>query len=308
MNSSATSATSRSPVVVEVEALALSEDAVAHLEDLGVGVGALRRDTDQIGRADRAAGDPLALEKRADRLEAIAVQRGALVVALGGRLLHLALLLPLDLAVAAGEEVDDRLDVAAVLVAVDVADAGGPAALDEVVEAGIAGAPARLGPFAGAVLEQLAEQVEGLPHPLCAGERPEVGAARPVALPGEVDAREFLVEADPDVGVGLVVPQADVETGPVALDEALLGEQSLGLVRGDQELDPVNPAGHLGLAAGEVGSDPLADRAGLADVEDLPPRAVEDVDAGRIRQAAALLGDPLRPRALAVVFAHRVKG
>ena len=228
--------------------------------------------------------------------------------ALGGRLLHLALLLPLDLAVAAGEEVDDRLDVAAVLVAVDVADAGGPAALDEVVEAGIAGAPARLGPFACAVLEQLAEQVEGLPHPLCAGERPEVGAARPVALAGEVDAREFLVEADPDVGVGLVVPQADVETGPVALDEALLGEQRLGLVRGDQELDPVDPAGHLGLAAGEVGSDPLADRAGLADVEDLPPRAVEDVDAGRIRQAAALLGDPLRPRALAVVFAHRVKG
>ena len=65
-------------LVLEVEALALGEDPVADLEDLGVGVGALDRDPDQVGGADRAAGDPLALEQRADRLQAVAVQRGAL--------------------------------------------------------------------------------------------------------------------------------------------------------------------------------------------------------------------------------------
>ena len=62
-------------LVLEVEALALGEDPVADLEDLGVGVGALDRDPDQVGGADRAAGDPLALEQRADRLEAVAVDR-----------------------------------------------------------------------------------------------------------------------------------------------------------------------------------------------------------------------------------------
>ncbi len=64
--------------VVEVEALALGEDAVADLEDLGVGVGALDRDADQVGGADRAAGDALALEQRADRFQPVAVDRRAL--------------------------------------------------------------------------------------------------------------------------------------------------------------------------------------------------------------------------------------
>ena len=41
-------------LVLEVEALALGEDPVADLEDLGVGVGALDRDPDQVGGPDRA--------------------------------------------------------------------------------------------------------------------------------------------------------------------------------------------------------------------------------------------------------------
>ena len=93
----------------------------------------------------------------------------------------------------------------------DVADAGRPAALDVVVEAGAAGAPARLGALAGAELEQFAEQVERLAHPLGAREGAEVGAVGAVLLAGEVDPRVVLVEADRDVGVGLVVAQADVE-------------------------------------------------------------------------------------------------
>ena len=177
---------------------------------------------------------------------------------------------------------------------VDVADAGRPAALDEVVEAGAAGAAAGLSALAGAELEQLAEQVEGLAHPLGAGEGAEVGAVRPVLLAGEVDPREVLVEADADVGVGLVVAQADVEARPVALDEALLGEQRLGLGRGDEALDPVDARGEARLPAGEVRGDPLADRARLADVDDLALAVVEEVDAGRVGQLAALLGDAFR--------------
>ncbi len=240
MNSSATSASVAFALVLEVEALALGEDAVADLEDLGVGVGALDRDADQVGGPDRAAGDALALEQRADRFQAVAVERRALEF-LGLRGLgHLLFLLLFDLAVAAGEEVDDRVDVAAVLLLGDVADAGRPAALYVVVEAGAAGAAARLGALAGAELEQLAEQVEGLAQALGAGEGAEVGAVGAVFLAGEVDARVVLVEADGDVGVGLVVAQADVEARPVALDEALLGQQRLGLVGGDERVDAVD--------------------------------------------------------------------
>jgi len=82
----------------------------------------------------------------------------------------------------------------------------------------------------------------------------------------------------------------------VALDEALLGEQRLGLGRGDQALDPVNARGEPGVAAGEVRGDPLANRARLADVERLAVSGVEELDARRVGQLAALLRNPFRAR------------
>jgi hypothetical protein len=113
-----------------------------------------------------------------------------------------------------------------------------------------------------------------------------------VALAGEVDAGELLVEADPDVGVGLVVAQADVEPRPVALDELLLGEQRLGLVLGDEEVDLGDLGDHLGAPAGrlagEVPTHALANRARLADVEHLASLVLEHVDTGLIRQLLTL--------------------
>jgi hypothetical protein len=66
-----------------------------------------------------------------------------------------------------------------------------------------------------------------------------------VTLAGEVDPRELLVQADANVRIGLVVSQADVEAGPVALDELLLGQQGLGLGLGDQEVDRPDLADEL---------------------------------------------------------------
>src|SRR5262249_24532883 len=130
-----------------------------------------------------------------------------------------------------------------------------------------------------------------------------------VLLAGEVDARIILVEADRDVGIRLVVAQADVEPGPVPLDEALLSQQRLGLGRRDQRLDSVNAGCHAGFPAGEVRGDAFADRARLADVEQLPVGSVEEVDARRVGQAATLLGNPLGTRlgTFSVRFGHRSK-
>src|SRR5690606_25539442 len=193
---------------------------------------------------------------------------------------------------------DDRVDVLPVLLLADVADARRLAALDEVIEAGAPRRPAGLGPVAGAVLEDLAEQLERLARPLRAAERAEVGAAPAVLLAREVHAWEVLVEADADVGVGLVVAEADVEARPVALDEVLLGEQRLRLRLGRDELDVVDQGDHLGRAAvparvAEVGGDPLADRLRLADVDDPPLGVAEQVDARSVREGPALLSQAL---------------
>ena len=235
----------------EVEALALGQDPVAHLEDLGVRVGSLDHHPDQVRAAEAAARDALALHQALDRVQPVAEERRPLEVLRRGCLVHLGHQLARHLLVAAREKPDDLVDVPPVLLAVDVADARRLAALDEVVEARDPRAPPRLGALARAVLEELPEQVERLAHALRRRERPEVGAVRLVPLAGEVHAREVLVQADRDVRVRLVVAQPDVELRPVALDEALLGDQGLGLGLGDQDLDVVDSANHLAVRAPE---------------------------------------------------------
>src|SRR6185436_224681 len=117
----------------------------------------------------------------------VAVLGGLLELLLARRLLHPLVERLLDVAVAAGEEVDDRLDVLAVLLLRHVAHAGGLAALDVVVEAGAAGGATGLRSVAGPVHEDLPEQVERLAHALGVAERAEVHAVAPVALAREVD-------------------------------------------------------------------------------------------------------------------------
>ena len=229
-------------LVVEVEGLAVGEDAVAHLEDLRVGLQPVDGDRDRVEGALAVGGDALALQQRLDGLQAVALQRRLLVVLLAGGEVHPLLEVLLDLAEAAGEEGDHAVDALAVLLLGHVPDAGRPAALDVVVEAGRAGAPAGLGALAGAEEEDLAQQVERAADALGARVRAEVGAVAPVALAREVDAREVLVQADRDVGVGLVVAQPDVEARPVLLDEVLLREERLGLRVDDERLDVVDEA------------------------------------------------------------------
>ena len=178
-----------------------------------------------------------------------------------------------------------------------VSDAGRSAALDVVVEARRARAAPRLGPLAGAEQEDLAEQVERAAHALGARVRAEVGALAPVALAREVHAREVLVEADRDVRVGLVVAQPDVEARPVLLDEVLLREQRLRLGVDDQRLDLVDERAEAAARA-EVRGHALADRLGLADVDDAAARVAEQVHAGLIRQRAPLLGQLVLPEGL----------
>ena len=247
---------------------------------------------------DAVVGDALALEQRAHGLQPVALERRLLVVLLAGGEVHPPLEVALDLRGSGrrGSAID-AVDALAVLLLGDVADAGRPAALDVVVEARRARAPARLGALAGAEQEDLAEQVERPAHALGVRVRAEVGALAAVALAREVDAREVLVERDRDVRIRLVVAQPDVEARLVLLDEVLLGEQrlGLGLRRRAYSMWSICVEQLVGRTrrAGEVRGHALADRLRLADVDHAPARVAEQVDAGLVGQRPALLGQSL---------------
>ena len=102
-------------LVGEVERLAVGEHAVAHLEDLRVGVAPVERDGDRVERADRLVGDALALEQRAHGAQPVALDRRLLELfgRRGGA--HALLELALDLPEAPGEEVDHAVDARAVV-------------------------------------------------------------------------------------------------------------------------------------------------------------------------------------------------
>ena len=98
---------------------------------------ALERDAEDVDRADLPPVGALLLGQVLDREEPVAVARRVLEALVGGRLPHLPLQLAHDRLRVAGEEVDHALDDLAVRVLRDVVDAGGVAALDVEVEAGI---------------------------------------------------------------------------------------------------------------------------------------------------------------------------
>ena len=113
-------------LVVEVEALAVGQHAVADLEDLGVGLALVHGHRDRVERADGLVGHPLALEQRVHRAQPVALPRGILEALLGRRLAHRFLQRALDLAVAAGQEVDHAVDPRAVVLAARRSPRTGP--------------------------------------------------------------------------------------------------------------------------------------------------------------------------------------
>src|SRR5262249_54485663 len=144
------------------------------------------------------------------------------------------------------EELDDLVDQRPVVLLADVADARRQAAADVVVEARHAGWPPRLRPLAGAAREDLVDQAQRVADLVCAREGPEVQAVVAMGLACEVDPWVFLVEADPDVRVALVVAEAHVERRPVPLDQGALEDEGLALRAGHEELEPLDALDEVG--------------------------------------------------------------
>ena len=108
-----------------------------------------------------------------------------------------------------------------------------------------------------------------------------------MALAREVHARELFVQRYRDIGVRLVVAQADVEARLVLLDEVLLRQQRLGFGVHHQRLDLIDRGDEVPAATRarirEVRGHALADRLRLADVQHPSAGVAEQVDPRLVR-------------------------
>ncbi|MCU0243960.1 MAG: hypothetical protein MUE80_04290 [Acidobacteria bacterium] len=167
------------------------------------------------------------------------------------------------------------------------ADAGRRAQPELVFEAGPLAA-AEDGLLAAPDPEVLVDQVDGGAGSSGRAERTEVARAVGLDLAAEVDPGPGLADRELDVGEALVVLEAEVEAGLVLLDVVVL-EEGRFLLGARQDVVDVGrlaeDAADLEVGFGqEVGADPVAQGAGLADVDDLARGALEEVDAGLGRQ------------------------
>ena len=179
----------------------------------------------------------------------VAELRGPFVFLAAGGLLHLLLEPPEDRLVVARQEVREGLDLRAVGLLGDAGDlrhARPGAAPDVVVQAG----PAARAPLveegvgAGADREHAGERVERLADRVGVSVGAEVADALALRPAHHLRARPRLPHRQRQVRIGLVVAVADVEPGPVRLDQVVLEHQGVDLGRGQDPLDALRPLDH----------------------------------------------------------------
>jgi hypothetical protein len=263
-----------------------------HGEDLDRRLVARAGEAQHVELRPGEGGHLLVLHRALDRSHLVPHRRGALVLGPPRGGLHLAAELANQGLLAPLEEELDLGDVGPVGLLPDGLDARPLAALDVVEEARPAEGPLPLPDLQGAGPER--EQAPDQVHRLVDAARRRVGpeVAAPVAheLAGPLDSREVLAQRDPDIGVALVVLEADVEAGLVTLDEVRLEEERLrdGIGQGvfevrhtvDHLADPVDLAGPgPGRLALPIGADAGPEVLRLAHVEHGASRVAHEVDA-----------------------------
>jgi hypothetical protein len=218
---------------------------------------------------------------------------------------HQLLLLALQEALGVG-------DVARVVLGRDVVDAGARAALDLVQQA----RPRPVGEhrvLAGAQVEHLLDQLDRVLHRPGGRKRAEVAVLLVDRAAVVGDARKAM-RLDLEIGIALVVDEADVEARRQRLDQVVLEQQRLGFGAHHRRLHAADPDHHVagpdrafaaGVALGEVARDALLEVACLADVEHVVGSIEEAIDAGQIRQRGDL-GEEALARHGAIVFARNI--
>ena len=253
-------------------------------EDLDDGFVAVDGESEDVDLGGGRVGGELGLGDSLDGGDLVAELGGALEVEFVGGVGHGRFeLLDDGLALAVEEEhglVDDFL----VLIGGAEGGAGGDAAADVVLEAG-----ARVGAgdflVAGAPGEEFLGQVERGADGFGGGVGAEVAGAVFGDAAGDGDAGPGGVDVDLEVGVVLVVLEADVEEGLVALDQGGFEVEGVLLGVGGDDFELGDAFGEdAGLAferagGAEVAADAGFEVGGLADVDDAIGGVAKGVDA-----------------------------
>ena len=262
--------------------------AFAHGEHLHRSLQIIFCDTDHVDVFVAGADDLLFLDGLAHRRQTVPQAGRPLELQLAGRGAHLCFQAVHHRVGVSLEELQQLLHQTAVADRVDLSHAGSGAFLDMEEQAGLAqlGVTRELAVAAAAHRESAQQQIERLADGVGVGVGPEVAHAFLFGPPHDQRPGPFVAHGDGQVGVGLVVDQADVESGPVLLDQGELQHQRLDLVA---DLDPFHRRrrAHHGRGARvqgcgvlEVVGQALAQRAGLTDVDHPAGRVLELIGAG----------------------------
>ena len=144
------------------------------------------------------------------------------------------------------------------------------------------------GVFAPADPEMPVDEMDGLTRASGRAERAEVAGAVVLDLSAHVDPGELLADGQLEIGKALVVLEPEVELRPVLLDVVVLEEGGFFLGAGQDVVDVgrlPQDVPDLDVRVGqEIGADPVAEGARLADVEDLAGGVPEEIDTGLGRE------------------------
>ena len=212
-----------------------------HLDDCFI---AVEGDAKGVDFGFAGVGGELLFGDALDGGDLVAEDGGALEVELVGGVLHCAVELFDDDGALAVEEEHGLVDDFAVFVGGAVGGAGSDAAADVVLEAG-----SRVGAgdflVAGAPGEEFFDEVERGADRFGGGVGAEVACAVVLDAAGDGDAWPGGVDIDLEVGIVLVVLEADVEEGLVALDEGGLEVQRVLFGAGGDDFEGVDFGGEF---------------------------------------------------------------
>src|SRR5690606_37047854 len=227
---------------------------------------------------------------RLDALYLVSVTRRLFIILLARRTFH-----SLDhrfnhASVFPFQEQDGRVDVFAICLAVYISDTRRGAALYLVLQTGPVSV-AEIAVLATADEKQLLQLVHCLSHRTRIRIGAEIASLPRSCTAMELDAREFMIGRDVDVGIAFVVTQYNIEAWLVALDHVVFEEQRFGLRVRDGHVDSddvQHQRGGLRVRMGslEVTGNALPQVSSHAHVNDLALLIEHAVDTRPVAQAA----------------------